>query len=137
MQPPLCRILDGPLQPPLNLAEFGAPGYGYLNTTFTTTPPPHHTPPRLYSFWYHQDSDRTISSSLITFFLYNLTFISYNKHTSTILQRYNSPNLDYWHGSMNASKTSTDRWYSMLHQFSYVYYMVMKDVWYNYNYLGY
>ena len=26
LQPPLCRILDGPLQPPLNLAEFGAPG---------------------------------------------------------------------------------------------------------------
>ena len=26
MQPPLCRILAGPLQPPLNLAEFGAPG---------------------------------------------------------------------------------------------------------------
>ena len=23
--PPLCRILDGPLHPPLNLAEFSAP----------------------------------------------------------------------------------------------------------------
>ena len=27
MQPPLCRILDSPLQPSLNLAEFGAPGF--------------------------------------------------------------------------------------------------------------
>ena len=25
--PPLCRMLDGPLQPPLNSAEFGAPAY--------------------------------------------------------------------------------------------------------------
>ena len=29
MQPPLCRILDVPLQPPLNLAEFGAPVINY------------------------------------------------------------------------------------------------------------
>ena len=29
LQPPLCRILDDPLQPPLNFAEFGAPAVGY------------------------------------------------------------------------------------------------------------
>ena len=38
MQPPLCRILAGPLQPPsLNLAEFGAPACMLHDTSFSSS----------------------------------------------------------------------------------------------------
>ena len=34
LQPPLCRILAGSLQPPLNLAKFGAPDSDLLSSQY-------------------------------------------------------------------------------------------------------